>query len=59
MKRALERLLMKYSLATAEDPSILEMPVLWDNHQDEQLWSGPCLRLEDKLCVLQRVELEK
>jgi hypothetical protein len=33
MKRAYERLLV-----TAEDSIILEMPVPWDDHQEQQQW---------------------
>jgi hypothetical protein len=42
MKRAYERLLVKPSCITlvAEDPSILEMPVPWDDHEiQQQQWS--------------------
>jgi hypothetical protein len=53
MKRPYERLLG--SLATVEDPSVLSMPVPWDDHQEQQYkWSG-----STELIVLQRAELEK
>lgn len=43
-----------------KNASILEMPVPWDYHQEhQQQRSGASLSLEDKLCVLQRSELEK
>jgi hypothetical protein len=49
-----------YSSIVAEDCSILEMPVPWDDHKGQQLWwSGVSQNPEDKLCVLQRVEVEK
>lgn len=54
MKRGQERLLV------AGDPNSLEMPVPWDNHQEQQQqWSGAGLSFEDQLCVLQRAEPEK
>ena len=30
-----------------------------DDQEQQQQWSGPILRLEDNLCVVQRVEAEK
>lgn len=34
------------------------MPRPWDDHEEQQKqWSGASLRLEAKLCVLQRAEL--
>jgi hypothetical protein len=41
-------------------PAILEMLASWDGHQEQQqLWSRARQSIEDKLCVLQRAELEK
>lgn len=57
MKRAQERLLAKCRSVTVEDTSILEVPVPWDDCWGQ--WSGPCLSLEDKLSLLQMVELEE
>jgi len=40
--------------------SILEMPVSWDDHQEQQQqWSGASRSLQDQLCVVQRAESEK
>lgn len=50
----------KCRLDAVEDPRILETPVLWRDHQEQQqLWSGASLSLGDSLCRLQRMELEK
>jgi hypothetical protein len=39
MKRAYERLLVK--VVAAKNPSALEMPVPWNDHQEQQQqWSG-------------------
>lgn len=59
LKKALKRLLVKVCPSCNEDSSILEMSVAWDNYQEQkQPWSGACLGLENKLCVLQRPEPE-
>jgi hypothetical protein len=40
------------SIIAAEDSSVLEMPVPWDDHQEQQhQWSTCCWNLEDKLCA--------
>ena len=45
---------------TAENPSILEMSVTWDDPQEQQQqWNGASRSLEDRPCMLQRAELEK
>jgi len=50
MKRAQERK-WKCSLVAAEDPSVWEMPVPWDDHQEQQQrWNGASQILKDKLC---------
>ena len=60
MKRAYERLLVTVQPGYSRDPSISEMPASWDAHHDQQQrWSGASQSLEDRLCVLQRAELEK
>ena len=53
MKGVYERLLVKCSPVAAEDPSILERPVPWDGHQEQQQqqWGGASLSLEDELCA--------
>jgi hypothetical protein len=46
--------------AAHKGSKILEMPVPRNDHQDQQQQrSGASRSLEDKLCVLQRAELEK
>jgi hypothetical protein len=55
MKRDYERLLVK-PIIPAEDSSILEMPVPWDDHQEHhRIISGVD---QSELRVLQRVDLE-
>ena len=45
--------------STERDPSILEIPVPWDDSQEQQQgWSRASWSPEDKLYVLQRVDLE-
>ena len=45
MKGVYERLLVKP--VAVEDPSVLEMPVLWDDHQEQQQqWGGVNQNLE-------------
>ena len=47
LKRALERLLVKVQPSGTRDPRILEMPVSWDHHQEqEQQWGEACQSLE-------------
>ena len=41
-------------------PEGLEMSIPWDNHQEQWWrWNRVSWSLEDKLCVLQRAELQK
>lgn len=40
-----------HSLGCSGGPSLLQMPGLWDKHQEQQqVWSG-CLSLLDRLCA--------
>ena len=48
--RDLERLLAMVQPSCSRNPSILEMSVTGDNHQEQQQ-RGACLSLEEKLCV--------
>lgn len=50
---------MKVQPNCNRDPSILVMSAPWGNYLEQQQWSGACPRIEDKVCVLQRAELEK
>lgn len=60
MKKAQKRQVVKMRAVAAIDSSILEMPVPWDNHQEQHQWrTGASQSLKDKLCVLQRMELKK
>ena len=60
LKRAQERLQVELKSVATRNPSILEMPTPWDDHQGQQLvWHGASLSLEDNLCVLQKTELDK
>lgn len=43
---------MKYSPVSAEDHNILEMAVLWDDHQEQVEWILPKARRE-ALCTAQ------
>lgn len=51
------------SPVAARDSSVLEMPVTWDDHQEQQheleLTGAYNWCLQDELCVLQRAEPEK
>ncbi|MEJ1279071.1 WAP four-disulfide core domain 3 [Cricetulus griseus] len=59
-KRAYERLLVTVQPSCSKGPQHLEMPAPWDDHQELLLCSrGASRSLEDKLCELQRAELEK
>lgn len=58
LRRVQERLLVKAQRNCKKRSHILEMPVPWVNHQEQQWWSGACLNSEHKLCVLPRTELE-
>jgi hypothetical protein len=41
-----------YSPVAAEDNSVLEIPVLWDDHQEQQQqWGTGGCSLEDKVCA--------
>lgn len=58
LKTVQEKLLLQVS---AEEPSMLEVPIPWDDHQEERRqWSGASLHLDTqaKLCALQRAESE-
>jgi hypothetical protein len=57
LKRAQERLTVKVQPSCSRDSSVLEMPVPWDDHQEQQRREAG-LSLGDKLCVLQRAELK-
>jgi len=59
MKRAQERLFVKYRPVAAENPGILEMPVPWDDQEQHRQWSGAIGSLEAKPHVLQKAEQEK
>jgi hypothetical protein len=47
------------SPVATEDPSFLKTSGQWDDHQEQQQQSGGSESQEDKLCALQRAELEK